>query len=368
MAIPLPSQPGDAFLKGAETGSSMFTRIMQPILQRQQMAMQQQQMEQQQQQHLRNAAIREQQEARLGQMMPYQIKNMLAQISHREQQGANAQQEMQLKQRQMNQADQMMPIQIQNMQSQADFNKAKSRDMEMNQQLISQFMNQQGGQQDPSVQAGFQQNPFMQESDMQDPSMQAPSREQLQEGFGGQKINPMMASAIKKRFGFDPNALIEEENKRERSIDLTRPTQSTITRAQKSITAANDIIPQIEQLMNADNPSTLLNLPTGDMSKYKARTALLKDKLLSAFSLPQTDKALKEVDLMVSRGKYENAESYKERLGELLGEVRTARDNANQVLNASKVAPLGDSSGDRGAINNIGSGSSSENDPLGLLG
>lgn len=365
MAIPLPSQPGDAFLKGAETGSSMFTRIMQPILQRQQMAMQQQQMEQQQQQHLRNAAIREQQEARLGQMMPYQIKNMLAQISQREQQGVNAQQEMQFKQKRLDQADQMMPIQIQNMQAQADFNAAKAQDMKLNQQLMSKFMNQQGGQQDPSMQAGFQQNPFMQESDMQ-----APSREQIQEGFGGQKIDPMVSAAIKKRLGYDPNALVEEKNKLERSLDLTRPTQATVTRAQKVITASNDIIPLIEDLVQAEDLGwwdNMTGLPTDEVSKYKAKTALLKDKLMTAFSLPQTDKALKEVDSMVTRQKLESPGAYKERFGELAREVRTARKNANEVLNSSKVAPLRESSDDREANNTV-SRSSSENDPLGLLG
>ncbi len=64
--IPLPGAPGEAFLNGLNTGSGMFSRIMQPV-------MQQRGQEQQWQQHLQNLAIKQQEQERLAQLMPYQV-------------------------------------------------------------------------------------------------------------------------------------------------------------------------------------------------------------------------------------------------------------------------------------------------------
>lgn len=64
--IPLPGDFGEAFRGGVDTGGTLFQRMIQPVVQKQQL-------EQQWQQHLRNAAIREQQEARLRELQPYLI-------------------------------------------------------------------------------------------------------------------------------------------------------------------------------------------------------------------------------------------------------------------------------------------------------
>lgn len=52
--IPLPGQPGQALLQGINTGSSLISRIMQPIIQREQLA-------QQQKQHMEDLALRNKQ-------------------------------------------------------------------------------------------------------------------------------------------------------------------------------------------------------------------------------------------------------------------------------------------------------------------
>lgn len=64
--IPLPGQGGEALQRGVEQGTGLW----QQLLGRGQ---QQAQMQQEWQQHLRNAAIREQQEARLRELQPYLI-------------------------------------------------------------------------------------------------------------------------------------------------------------------------------------------------------------------------------------------------------------------------------------------------------
>ncbi len=76
--IPLPGQPGDALLKGIDTGSQMFARLMQPIIQREQLAEQgqyhkgqlthqQRALEEQMKQHQQDYALRQMAERRMGQ-------------------------------------------------------------------------------------------------------------------------------------------------------------------------------------------------------------------------------------------------------------------------------------------------------------
>jgi len=75
--IPLPGLPGQSFLTGLDTGSNLFTRIMNPILQREQLAQEKQlsdaQRAQQLRQHLDNLAIQKQSQARLNQLQPLQM-------------------------------------------------------------------------------------------------------------------------------------------------------------------------------------------------------------------------------------------------------------------------------------------------------
>jgi cell shape-determining protein MreC len=59
--IPNPESPGISFLKGVDTGSSMFSRLMQPVLEREKQ-------KQQAQQFSQELAIKKQQESRLQQM------------------------------------------------------------------------------------------------------------------------------------------------------------------------------------------------------------------------------------------------------------------------------------------------------------
>lgn len=93
--IPTPDLPGNALMKGLNTGSTLFSRYMEPILQRQRMAQQQQQFganlgqrqseQQQAEQHfLQELALRKQQEARLAQasamqqqMAKYQLQKLM---------------------------------------------------------------------------------------------------------------------------------------------------------------------------------------------------------------------------------------------------------------------------------------------------
>lgn len=64
--IPMPDLPGTAFLKGADTGSSMFSRMIQPVIERERM-------KQQQDQFVQNLALQKQAQGRAAALMPYMI-------------------------------------------------------------------------------------------------------------------------------------------------------------------------------------------------------------------------------------------------------------------------------------------------------
>jgi hypothetical protein len=64
--IPMPESPGSSLLKGIDTGSTLMSRIMQPILERERL-------KQQQQQFVQNFALHKQAQDRANQLMPYMI-------------------------------------------------------------------------------------------------------------------------------------------------------------------------------------------------------------------------------------------------------------------------------------------------------
>ena len=57
--IPLPGNRGEEFRKGVDTGSSLFSRMMQPVLEREKQ-------KQQAEQFAQELALKKQQEARMG--------------------------------------------------------------------------------------------------------------------------------------------------------------------------------------------------------------------------------------------------------------------------------------------------------------
>ena len=61
--IPMPDLPGTSFLKGVDTGSSMFSRMIQPVIERERL-------KQQQEQFIQNLALQKQAEGRQQSLMP----------------------------------------------------------------------------------------------------------------------------------------------------------------------------------------------------------------------------------------------------------------------------------------------------------
>jgi hypothetical protein len=64
--IPMPDLPGNSFLKGIDTGSTMFSRLIQPVIERERL-------KQQQDQFVQNLALQKETEGRAQALLPYMI-------------------------------------------------------------------------------------------------------------------------------------------------------------------------------------------------------------------------------------------------------------------------------------------------------
>lgn len=336
MAIPMPTLDRSGLFEALVAGNQRKDKL--------------KQMEQEWQQHLRNAAIREQQEERLRALQPYQIANY-------EHQAAMHPLEFLAKQQQILQAQQMGPLQVQNMQAQTDYHKAQAEDLANQQRMIDQFMNSQGGQQQQPPMQGQPQTPVMKGGQQMTPRVEGPTQEQIQQAFTKPRVHPAVAAAVKKKFGYDPNELTEDEKSQKRmaefrekeaiklqnkgELDLTMPTKAVITANQNVITAANNIIPQIQELKKMSIPNQLVNISPDQNQKYLGTSNAVADGLMAAFGWPKTDQALSMAKQMVRRGKLESEDAYKKRLDGLIGELEHRRKASNEILNASKVKPAG---------------------------
>ncbi len=178
--IPLPGAPGTAFMEGINTGSGMFSRMMQPAMQKQQMGMDWQR-------HLENLALQEAEQQRLAQQFS---------------------QDYALRQAQEQRASELFPYQRKNLEAESRYHGARADKASFMQDLLTQFMGQSGQGGMPQPQTMQQpQFPFGQGVGLPDQPAQVPDRAQTIQGLSGNKVHPFVAAQIKKETGWDPNSL-----------------------------------------------------------------------------------------------------------------------------------------------------------------
>ncbi len=307
--IPAPSAPGEALLKGFETGSNHMARLLQNKIQ-------QAQMQQAQQQFMQNFGLQQAQENRLSALHPLQAQLLGAQTSAAQQKANKLAQEQQLMQMFLGGG---MPGNIG--QIGGNVGAVGSEEIEnipMQGQMQGNQPMQQGGQfnnlQDNPMLAGL----FKKFTGV-DPYMESPSM----------KSNRSLEDFIKKE-----NAKTQLEAKR----DLTIPTQSTITANQEVVNAANSVIPTLEKLM--ETPSyRKLSLPSAGKAKYQTISGLSTDKLMTALKLPKQKESINLVKQMTTRQFNESDKDFKQRIKILIDEINENRSLANEVQTTSKVGP-----------------------------
>lgn len=315
------------------------------------------QLEQQKLEHQDSHAIQMQQQARLAELQPYVIEQYKQQAAKHPYIIA-----------QYEQAQQLAPLERQYKMSQINNLISEQAQREFDQEFVQKFMNGQNGPQGMPGQPDMQQPmpqpnggpPGMVVGAPRTPSMgnvPPPSMEQLQNGFGGQAMHPILAAKMKKLTGWDPNELSPEQKRmteikqfREKEeikkqmkgeADLASPTKATVTSNQSVITASNNIIPQIEHLKKMEIPYAGTGAITSPdkYAKYEAQSNAIADGLMAAFGWPKTDQALQMAKQMVKRKPLESEGSYKARLNEIIGELKHRRASAHELLSSSKVKP-----------------------------
>lgn len=319
--IPMPELPGSGFLKGIDTGSSMFSRMIQPILEREK-------------------------QTQLERHFQEQLKLSKAAAARA---GANSDLRRALLEQQLLAAQHSNDPMY-------EFNQFKN--------LMGMMGGggQGGGQlpQAPMQEMGEGMGMFSPEglSQIQSQAPEAAPDAGMGMDFSALKNNPMLRGFFKKKFGFDPlaqtdddkrlqkmqdqMALINYRNQIKNTADLTKPTSKTISANQSVVTAANNIIPQIESLAKMDIPGQLVNMSPNLQRSYVAKANAIADGLMAAFGWPKTNEALEMAKEMVKKGTFETNSNYVKRLEGLVEEIKQRRTQAEGVLKSSKVESAAD--------------------------
>lgn len=325
--VPMPDLPGTSFLKGIDTGSSMFTRLMQPILQREQ--------QKQLDEHFKK--------------------------------------EFALKQAAAGRASALQPLHQQMLQEQLLALKHKNDPMyEINQWKALQDMIMGGGvpggnpagvpgnqEPAPTQEMGEGMGMFSPEGLQQAQSM--PQAPQLPEGgnMGGVNLealrkNPMLRGFFKHKFGVDPLAPMAQtpEQKQAAAIDLFKEkekikqnnkagdiaTNKVLTQNQQAVQAIDTVVPMIDEFIN--NPDLVFGATDINPSKkaaYNAKTGGMIDMLVAAQSLPQVKESVNLVEQQIRRGFGESKDAYIKRLKDFKKDLLARKNKSVKVVNSKRV-------------------------------
>lgn len=315
MALDIPNVPGflGSLLQGINTGGGLYSKLMQPILSREELA-------QKAKQHKDEMALRRAELARAG---------------------ANADIQRQLLQQQL------LSAQHANDPMYA-FNQYKTlQDMIRGKTSTSSA---------PSELAGQGMGLFAPEG---------LSNEQAMGGnagggsnFGGidlelLKKNPALRGFFKHQFGYDPLAMPQTpEEKNAAALDLFKQkeaikqanksgdiaTNKVLTQNQQAVQAIDTVIPMIDELIN--NPDSIYGAWDFSPSKkaaYNAKTGGMIDMLVAAQSLPQVQESVNLVEEQIRRGTGEDKDAYKKRLQEFRKDLLARKKKSVGVVDSKKV-------------------------------
>lgn len=321
--IPNVAPFSETMMKGVDTGSSMFSRLMQPILEREK----QKQLEAHFQEELK---LRKAAAGRAG---------------------ANSDLTRALLQQQLIAAQ-------------------HKNDPNYEFQQFQNLMNGMGGggqpQQPqgeiPTEAYGEGQGMFSPEA-MQEP--QGMAQEQAAPSAGGLNLdalkkNPMLRGFIKHKLGFDPLAVAPQtpEEKAASALDLFKqkealkkenkggdiPTNAVLTQNQQAIQGIDTVLPMLDELITSKDIPGIFDFSPGKKAAYNAKTSSMIDTLVAAQSLPKVQASIDLVEEQIRRKPGEKVNDYQKRLKTLKQDLIGRRSRVQGLLSTRKVntAPLAD--------------------------
>jgi hypothetical protein len=319
--IPLPGDMGDSFLKGMESGGSLFQKIMAPRIAREQL-------QQQQQQFLQNLALKKQAMARAGANSDLQrqiLQQNLIKMQH-----AN---------------DPMYEIQnLQNLQKMYESGGFGGIQNTSQMQSPTQEMGEGMGMFSPE---GLQE--VQQQQQFQQPKTHGGMNLEMFRQF------PPLRGWAKKHLGYDPLAQVPQtpQEKQEASLNLFNEkekikasnksgdiaTNKVLTQNQQAVQAIDTVLPMVDEFIN--NPSKVYGPSDFSPSKkaaYNAKTGGMIDMLVAAQSLPQVQASIDLVEQQIRRSTGESTSSYIDRLKDFKKDLIERRVKAGKVVNSKKVS------------------------------
>jgi hypothetical protein len=320
--IPNTGAPGEGFLKGLDSGSSLFQKIMQPRIAREQM-------QQQQQQFLQNLELRKQAMARAGANSDLQrqiLQQQLLGLQHKN-----------------NPIYEYQQFQaLQNMMTGGGQNQGEIFSI---QQQPTQEMGEGMGMFSPEGLQEAQQQP-------QQPPMQPQSQGEINLNMFRQ--NPMLRGFFKKKFGYDPleqapqtsqekqadalNLFKQKESIKAQNKSGNIATNKVLTQNQQSLQAIDTVLPMVDEFIN--NPNSIYGVSDFSRSKkaaYNAKTGGMIDMLVAAQSLPQVQASIDLVEQQIRRATGETTSSYIKRLKDFRKDLMQRRIKSSQVINSKKI-------------------------------
>lgn len=326
--IPLPGNMGDSFLNGMDSGGSLFQKIMQPKIAREQM-------QQKQQQFMQELALRKQAEARMGANSGLNreiLQQQLLGLKHKN--------------------DPMYEFQqfqaLQNMLAGGGQNQGG---MSSQQQMPQ-----------PAQEMGEGMGVFSHEG-MQEARQQTPQQPQSQGGINLDMFrqNPMLRGFFKKKFGYDPLAqvpqtpqekqameidtfnkkeAIKTENKAVGGEQLTAPIKTKYQNVIGGVTSARPILKKlIEETKKGNIPGQMFGslFKRDSQANYKGEVSTLLDGVRNAYTIPNTDSGTAKAEDKVLRKPGESDTNYANRLESILNQMDARERDARIKLNAGKI-------------------------------
>ncbi len=321
--IPMPDSPGNSLLKGVNTGTSMFSRIMQPVIEREK----QRQLEEHFKQEM---ALRKAQFARSGANSDI-TRQMLEQ--------------------------QLLGLQHKN-DPNYEFNQFKAL-----QDMITSGGNPQGAPQQavPTEEMGQGMGMFSPEGLAQAQPQEAPAQNQTGLNLDALRQNPMLRGFFKHKFGYDPLAQAPQtpEEKQAAQIDLFNQkeaikqknkvgsgetlTNTIKTKYQNVIGGASSAKPILRKLIQEVKQGKVPGQVFGAAFKrdaqasYKGEISTLLDGIRNAYTIPNTDSGTEKAEDKVLRKTGESDDNYAKRLQTILGQIEAREKDANVKLGAGNI-------------------------------
>jgi hypothetical protein len=322
--IPAPGAPGEALLKGFDTGSSHMARLLQNKIQ-------QAQMQQAQNQFMQNFGLQQAQENRLQQLFPAQMQNTLAQAQMHQAQAGQLAQEQQMLQMMMSGMNGGSVPQFNSGQNFTSNQPPVQNSLPMNQ---GQDIYKPNNQAQPLGQVNPIQGPNVSPNALQNNVSRAVTGQKDQ--FADLKQNPYLASYFKSKFGIDLNAETREQTAQrelkefadkenlKNIIDQSKPgtilTPAMQSKVQEQIFEIQKVKPELVKLRYMD-PQKITYFQSNKDKAYESALFHIADSLVKAKDLPRTNHSIDEMKKSLRMGANEDVDKWQERIDHLLEEL-----------------------------------------------